>query len=280
MGENGARVSATPKKKFTVPMLSERMLSGIAMSMVTAYDSTFASIVDEAGVDMILVGDSVATVMQGQKTTLGVSMEHMEYHVQMVASVKPNALIVGDMPFGSYQGSVDDAVRNAIRLIKAGAEIVKLEGGIHAADRIAAIANADIPVMGHIGLTPQSYHRMGGNKVQGRQSGDSAGNRERLLEDAHAVDSAGASAMVIEGVPSDLAAEITQKVSCPTIGIGAGVGCSGQVLVMHDLLGLSSRSFTFTKAYTNLRAAALSAVTEYVEEVRNKTWPDADHSFE
>ena len=273
-------MSATPKKKFTVPMLAERMSSGIAMSMVTAYDSTFASIVDEAGVDMILVGDSVATVMQGQKTTLGVSMEHMEYHVQMVASVKPNALIVGDMPFGSYQGSVEDAVRNAIRLIKAGAEIVKLEGGIHVADRIAAIANADIPVMGHIGLTPQSYHRMGGNKVQGRQSGDSAGNRERLLEDAHAVDSAGASAMVIEGVPSDLATEITQKVSCPTIGIGAGVGCSGQVLVMHDLLGLSSRSFTFTKAYTNLRAAALSAVTEYVEEVRNKTWPDADHSFD
>jgi 3-methyl-2-oxobutanoate hydroxymethyltransferase len=184
------------------------------------------------------------------------------------------------MPFGSYQGSVEDAVRNAIRLIKAGAEIVKLEGGIHAADRIAAIANADIPVMGHIGLTPQSYHRMGGNKVQGRQSGESAGNRERLLEDAHAVDSAGASAMVIEGVPSDLAAEITHKVSCPTIGIGAGIGCSGQVLVMHDLLGLSSRSFTFTKAYTNLRAAALSAVSEYVEEVRNKTWPDADHSFD
>jgi 3-methyl-2-oxobutanoate hydroxymethyltransferase len=273
-------MSATPKKKFTVPMMAERMAAGIPMSMVTAYDSTFASIVDEAGVDMILVGDSVATVMQGQKTTLGVSMDHMEYHVHMVASVKPHALIVGDMPFGSYQTSVEDAVKNAVRLIKAGAEIVKLEGGVHAADRIAAIANADIPVMGHIGLTPQSYHRMGGNKVQGRTSGESAGTRERLLEDAHAVDRAGASAMVIEGVPSSLAAEITQKVSCPTIGIGAGASCSGQVLVMHDLLGLSSRSFTFTKAYANLRSAALSAVSEYVDEVRNKTWPDAEHSFD
>lgn len=273
-------MTTTPKKKFTVPMLAERATDGIALSMVTAYDATFASIVDEAGVDMILVGDSVATVMQGQRTTLGVSMEHMEYHVHMVASAKPSALIVGDMPFGSYQTSVKDAVRNAVRLLKAGAEIVKLEGGVHVADRIAAIAQADIPVMGHIGLTPQSYHRMGGNKVQGRISGDAAGSRERLLEDAHAVDAAGASAIVIEGVPSDLAREITQKVSCPTIGIGAGIGCSGQVLVLHDVLGLSSRTFTFAKPYANLRGTAVAAVSEYVTEVRNRTWPDAEHSFD
>ena len=149
-------------------MLRERKESHSPLAMVTAYDSTFASIVDEAGVDLILVGDSVATVMQGQRNTLGVSMQDMEYHVRLVASVKPNALIVGDMPFGSYQSSVKDAVDNAVRLVKAGAEIVKLEGGIHVADQIRAIAAADIPVMGHIGLTPQSYHRMGGNKVQGR----------------------------------------------------------------------------------------------------------------
>ena len=267
------------RKKFSVPSIAQCVADGVPMSMVTAYDATFASIVDEAGVDMILVGDSVATVMQGARNTLGVSLEQMEYHVRMVASAQPKALIVGDMPFGSYQTSVEDAVTSAVRLIKAGAEIVKLEGGVHVAERIAAIANADIPVMGHIGLTPQSYHRMGGNKVQGRVSGEGAGSRERLLEDAHAVDSAGASAMVIEGVPSDLAIEITQKVACATIGIGAGAGCSGQVLVMHDLLGLSPRTFTFAKAYANLRDTARDAVSQYVDEVRRGEWPDADHSF-
>ena len=261
-------------------MLADRKAAGLPLSMVTAYDSTFACIVDEAGVDMILVGDSVATVMQGQKTTLGVSMEHMEYHVQLVSAAKPRALIVGDMPFGSYQASVEQAVTNAIRLVKAGAEVVKLEGGIHVADKIAAIAQADIPVIGHIGLTPQSYHRMGGNKIQGRSSGDSAGSKERLLEDAHAVDSAGAVAMVIEGVPQALASEITEKVTCPTIGIGAGAGCSGQVLVLHDLLGLSPRSFTFAKAYANFRESAISAIASYVSEVQNKSWPDAEHSFD
>lgn len=261
-------------------MLAERKSSGIPLSMVTAYDSTFACIVDEAGVDLILVGDSVATVMQGQKTTLGVSMEHMEYHVQMVASVKPRALIVGDMPFGSYQASAEQAVVNAIRLVKAGAEAVKLEGGVHVAEQIAAIAATDVPVIGHIGLTPQSYHRMGGNKIQGRTTGDAAGTRDRLLEDAKTVDAAGAVALVIEGVPQSLAAEITEIVSCPTIGIGAGVDCSGQVLVMHDLLGLSPRSFTFAKAYANLREQAVDAVRDYVSEVQNKSWPDASHSFD
>lgn len=273
-------MSTTPLRKFTVPMLAERQASGVPLSMVTAYDSTFACIVDEAGVDMILVGDSVATVMQGQKTTLGVSMEHMEYHVQMVASVKPRALIIGDMPFGSYQASVEQAVTNAIRLVKAGAEVVKLEGGIHVADKIAAISQADIPVIGHIGLTPQSYHRMGGNKIQGRTSGETAGTRERLLDDAHAVDSAGAVGCVIEGVPQTLAREITDKITCPTIGIGAGAGCSGQVLVLHDLLGLSPRSFSFAKAYTNFREVAIAAVSEYVSEVKDGTWPDGAHSFD
>ncbi len=247
--------------------------------MVTAYDSTFASIVDEAGVDLILVGDSVATVMQGQKTTLGVSMEHMEYHVKMVASAKPKALIVGDMPFGSYQASVHDAVNNAVRLIKAGAEIVKLEGGVHVREKIEAIVRADIPVMGHIGLTPQSYHRMGGNKVQGRTDGAQSGSKERICEDARAIEEAGVCAFVIEAVPAALASEITTAAKIPTIGIGAGINCDGQVLVLHDLLGLSERSFTFAKAYSNLRHLSINAVSEYVSDVQHRRFPDASNSF-
>ncbi len=267
------------RKKFTVPQLLLAKGSDRRLSMVTAYDATFASIVDSGGVDLILVGDSVATVMQGQKNTLGVSMDHMEYHVQMVASARPLALIVGDLPFGSYQSSVTDAVHNSVRLIKAGAEIVKLEGGVHVAAQISAISNADIPVMGHIGLTPQSYHRMGGNKIQGRTDGDRAGSKDRLLEDALAVQESGACAVVIEGVPSDLAKTITETLTIPTIGIGAGTHCDGQVLVMHDLLGLSPRTFTFAKPYVQLREQAQQAIAQYVSEVQSGVWPDADHSF-
>ncbi len=270
---------SSSRSKVIVPHLVERKNASEVLTMVTAYDSTFASIVDEAGVDLILVGDSVATVMQGQKTTLGVSMEHMEYHVQMVASVKPKALIVGDMPFGSYQASVRDAVNNAVRLIKAGAEIVKLEGGVHARAAIEAIVRSDIPVMGHIGLTPQSYHRMGGNKVQGRREGAHAGSRTRIFEDAHAIEEAGVCAFVIEAVPADLARQITTAAGVPTIGIGAGVRCDGQVLVLHDLLGLSERSFTFAKAYSDLRQISLNAVAEYVSDVQSRRFPDASNSF-
>ena len=270
---------SSPRVKVVVPQLIDRKNASELLAMVTAYDSTFASIVDEAGVDLILVGDSVATVMQGQKTTLGVSMDHMEYHVRMVASVKPKALIVGDMPFGSYQASVSDAVNNAVRLIKAGAEIVKLEGGVHVREAIEAIVRADIPVMGHIGLTPQSYHRMGGNKVQGRNEGKQSGSRDRILEDARAVEEAGVCAFVIEAVPAELATEITANSAVPTIGIGAGVNCDGQVLVMHDLLGLSERSFTFAKAYSNLRQLSLNAVAQYVSDVQNRRFPDSTNSF-
>lgn len=271
--------STSPRVKVLVPHLLERKNSSEVLTMVTAYDSTFASIVDEAGVDLILVGDSVATVMQGQKTTLCVSMEHMEYHVQMVASVKPKALIVGDLPFGSYQTSAKDAVRNAIRLIKAGAEMVKLEGGVHVQEAIEAIVRADIPVMGHIGLTPQSYHRMGGNKVQGREEGTQSGSRERILADARAVEDAGVCAFVIEAVPAELATQITATTTVPTIGIGAGVNCNGQVLVLHDLLGLSERSFKFAKTYSNLRQISQNAVSEFVSDVQHRRFPDATNSF-
>ena len=270
---------SSPRAKVVVPQLIERKNASRMLTMVTAYDSSFASIVDDAGVDLILVGDSVATVMQGQKTTLGVSMDHMEYHVQMVASVKPKALIVGDLPFGSYQSCAKDAVRNAVRLVKAGAEIVKLEGGVHVREAIEAIVRSDIPVMGHIGLTPQSYHRMGGNKVQGRDEGKKSGSRDRILADARAVEEAGVCAFVIEAVPAELATEITANSGVPTIGIGAGVNCDGQVLVLHDLLGLSERSFTFAKAYSNLRQVSLNAVSEYVSDVQNRRFPDATNSF-
>jgi len=271
---------STPRVKITVPSLAAYKADHRTLTMVTAYDSTFASIVDAAGIDMILVGDSVATVMQGHKTTLGVSMEQMEYHVSMVASVKPAALIVGDLPFGSYQASPHNAVRNAVRLMKAGAEIIKLEGGVYVREAIEAIVRADIPVMGHIGLTPQSYHRMGGNKVQGRTDGSQIGGKDRVLLDARAVEEAGASAFVIEAVPANLAAEITSLSLVPTIGIGAGVDCDGQVLVLHDLLGLSERSFTFAKAYNNLRQQSVAAVSQYIQEVQARTFPDSSHSFQ
>ena len=267
------------RSKVTVPSLADYKVNNVPLTMVTAYDSTFASIVDEAGVDLILVGDSVATVMQGHRNTLPVSMEHMEYHVQMVASARPKALIVGDLPFGSYQTSPRDAVLNAVRLIKAGAEIVKLEGGVYSEEAIKAIVRADIPVMGHIGLTPQSYHRMGGNKIQGRQDGNQSGGRDRLLADARAVENAGACSFVIEAVPATLAAEITSTSGIPTIGIGAGVACDGQVLVLHDLLGLSERSFSFAKAYNNIRAQSITAVSEYVSDVRSRSFPNESHSF-
>lgn len=265
---------------MTVPRVVSAKGAGQPLAMITAYDGPFAAIVDEAGVDLILVGDSVGTVLQGNRTTIPVSLEDMEYHVRMVAAARPKALVVGDMPFGSYHEDPAQAVRSAVRLMKAGAECVKVEGGTNVAGMIAAIARADIPVMGHIGLTPQSYHRMGGNRIQGRSSGEHAGSRERLLEDSHAVEQAGAFALVIEGVPAALASEITGKVSIPTIGIGAGAGCDGQVLVLHDVLGLSPRKLSFAKPYVDLRTIAVDAVRQYADEVRTGTWPDAAHSFD
>lgn len=253
--------------------------TGKQLSMITAYDATFARIVDESGVDMILVGDSVGSVVQGVANTIPVTLEEMEYHVKLVSRANPRALIIGDLPFGSYQVNTEQAVRSAIRLVKAGAAAVKLEGGVTMYDTIAAISRVDVPVMGHIGLTPQSYHRMGGHRVQGRVDGREAGGRERLLEDAHSVEQSGAFAFVIEGVPRDLAKEITNKVSIPTIGIGAGPDCDGQVLVLHDILGLTQNTLKFTRKYADIRTLSVDACKKFVEEVRNGSWPDDDHSF-
>ena len=271
--------TATPRKKLTVPDLARAKAAGTKLVMVTAYDATFATLVDEGGADIILVGDSVGTVVQGVANTIPVELDEMAYHVRMVARAKPKALIVGDLPFGSYQVSPQQALESSIRLMKQGAECVKLEGGLTVADQIAAITRVDVPVMGHIGLTPQSYYRMGGHKVQGRNNGYEAGGRERLLDDAHAVEQAGACAVVLEGIPLELAAEITEKLSIPTIGIGAGMHCDGQVLVLHDLLGLSERTFTFAKRYADLRTAAIDAIGAYAAEVRTGEWPDDAHSY-
>lgn len=268
-------MSASPRPRFTVPDLAAARAASRRLVMVTAYDAIFATIVDEAGVDLILVGDSVATVLGGERTTLGASMEMMEHHVAMVAAARTRALVVGDMPFGSYQASPADAVRNAVRLVKAGAEVVKLEGGTGVAAAVEAIVAADIPVMGHVGLTPQSYHRMGGNRIQGRDEHGA----DRVQDDARAVVEAGACAVVIEGVPTELAGRITAASPVPTIGIGAGVRCDGQVLVLHDLLGLSPRSPSFARAWVDLRTIATDAVRSYAAEVRDGSWPDADHSF-
>ncbi len=276
MAANGEKA---PRAKVTVPTLLQAKHEGRRIAMITAYDATFAAIADDAGVDVLLVGDSVATVMQGERTTLPVSLDEMAYHTRIVAAARPKALIVGDLPFGSYQQGPTVGIESSVCLIKAGAECVKLEGGVTVAHIIEAISATDIPVMGHIGLTPQSYHRMGGNKIQGRQQGDQAGQRDRLLQDAHAVEQAGACAVVIEGVPADLASEITDKLSIPTIGIGAGPSCDGQVLVLHDVLGLSRRKLSFAKPYADLLTVSTNAIATYVEDVRNRTWPDAEHSF-
>jgi 3-methyl-2-oxobutanoate hydroxymethyltransferase len=220
-------------------------------------------------------------VVQGLDTTLPVTMDEIVYHTRMVARGRRRALLVADLPFLSYQVSPAEAVANAGRLVKeGGAEAVKLEGGCAVSETIERIAAVDIPVMGHVGLTPQSVHRMGGHKVQGRRHGRAPGQRERLIEDALAVESAGAFAVVLEGIPVDLAGEITRRLSIPTIGIGAGAECDGQILVLHDVLGLSDRdSPKFAKRYADLRALAGDAVRAYADDVRAGAFPTAAHSF-
>ena len=263
--------------KTTILDIYKKKAEGRKISMLTAYDYPTAQIVDQAGIDMILVGDSLGMVVQGQNSTLPVTMDEMIYHTKMVCRAAQTAMVVGDMPFLSYQTSVEDAVRNAGRFLKeTGCETVKLEGGSQMADVIRAIVNAGIPVVAHIGLTPQYVHMLGGFKVQGK---DEAA-REKVLADARAVEEAGAFSVVLEAVPSVLAKEITGMLRIPTIGIGAGPDCDGQVLVLHDLLGLFDR-FTpkFVKKYANLRDQALKAVKDYKQEVESGSFPSKEHSF-
>jgi 3-methyl-2-oxobutanoate hydroxymethyltransferase len=269
------------ERKVTVPDILKRKGGSDPIVALTAYDFPFGRITDDAGVDVILVGDSLGMVVQGMDTTLPVTMDEMVYHCRMVARGRRRALLVGDLPFLSYQVSPLAAVANAGRLIKEGAaEAVKLEGGVAVAGTIRAIATVDIPVMGHIGLTPQSVHRMGGHKVQGRRRGQRAGDRDRVIEDALAVEDAGAFAIVLEGIPLDLASEITQRLSIPTIGIGAGPHCDGQILVLHDVLGLSDRlAPRFAKRYADLWQAAGDAIASYAREVRAGAFPTDAHAF-
>ncbi len=262
--------------KITVPEILKRKKEGRKISMLTAYDFPFAQILDEGGIDMILVGDSLGVVVQGNDDTLSVTVDEMLYHTRIVARGVKNALVVGDMPFLSFQPGVGDAIRNAGRFLQAGAGAVKVEGGEAVASRIEAISSMDIPVMGHIGLTPQSIHRMGGYKVQGRKKEAS----NQILADARAVEAAGAFALIVEGVPLDLGKKITQTLSIPTSGIGGGPHCDGQVLVLHDLLGLFDRFHpTFVRTFANLRGQTLEAVKRYKEEVEFGKFPSDDESY-
>ena len=268
--------SATREHRVTVRSLAARKRKAEPFTMLTAYDFTFARIFDEAGVDVVLVGDSMGNVVQGHDTTLPVTLDEVTYHTRMVMRGVRRAMVVADMPFGSFQVSPEDAVRSAIQLIKdGGAHAVKLEGGVAIADTIQRIVTAQIPVMAHVGLTPQSVNQMGGYRVQGR--GDDG--RHQVIEDALAVEAAGAFSVVLEGIPEDLGREVTERLSIPTIGIGAGVHCDAQVLVMHDLLGLNDWTPSFVKQYGNLGAQASKATRTYIDEVVNRKFPDEDHSY-
>jgi 3-methyl-2-oxobutanoate hydroxymethyltransferase len=245
--------------------------------MVTSYDSTMTRIVDEADVDIILVGDSAGMVMAGLDTTLGMTMDHMVYHTQCVTRVKPKALVIADMPFLSYQTSAPDAVRNAGRFLQeAGAHAVKLEGGQRVIEQVKAIIRSDIPVMGHLGLTPQSIHAFGGYKVQGR--GEEAA--KLLKENALLLQEAGVFSIVLECVPTLVAKELSEALAIPTIGIGAGPHCDGQVLVIQDLLGMFKEfKPKFVKHYANLFEIVKDAVNTYAQEVRSGAFPAEDHCF-
>ena len=268
--------SATREHRVTVRSLAARKRKSEPFTMLTAYDFTFARIFDEAGVDVLLVGDSLGNVVQGCDTTLPVTLDDVVYHTRLVGRGVRRAMVVADMPFGSYQVCAEDAVRSAIRLVKeAGAHAVKLEGGVDVEESIRRIVRAQIPVMGHVGLTPQSVNQMGGYRVQGR--GDEG--RQQVIDDALAVEAAGAFSVVLEGIPEDLGLEISQRLSIPTIGIGAGVHCDAQVLVMHDLLGLNDWTPSFVKQYANLGQQASMAARSYIDEVINRKFPDEEHSY-
>ncbi len=250
---------------------------GEKITMVTAYDFPSAKICDEAGADVLLIGDSLGMVVQGHDTTLPVTVDDIVYHSGLVSRAKTHALVVADMPFLSYQTSPSDAVRNAGRMIKeGGAQAVKIEGGREFLNTIGALTDASIPVMGHVGLTPQSVHRFGGFRVQGK----TREARTRLVEDAALLERAGCFAIVLEGMPFELAGEITASLAIPTIGIGAGPQCDGQVLVFHDLLGIEpAPSPKFVKRYAELRRAMVEAIGQFRREVRSGAFPDIDHSY-
>src|ERR1044071_4737970 len=273
--------SRTSEGKITVPSLLQRKSLSpkdtTKITCLTAYDYPTARLLDEAGVEVLLVGDSLGMVMLGHETTLPVTVEEMLHHTRAVRRGTKRALVVADMPFGSYHSDVGESVRSAVRFVKeAGAEAVKVEGGERRLELIARLTESEIPVMGHVGLTPQSLHAMGGFKVQGKTP-DSA---EQLVRVARAVEAAGAFAVVLEGIPRELAALITRELRIPTIGIGAGPECDGQILVVHDLLGLNFGPLPrFARQYTNLNEIISSAVREYCADVRRGSFPSDAESY-
>jgi 3-methyl-2-oxobutanoate hydroxymethyltransferase len=269
---------ANPRKKVTTLTLRQKKEHGEPISMLTAYDYPTALAEDQAGIDCILVGDSLGMVVLGYQNTLPVTMEEMLHHARAVSRGARLALLIGDMPFMSYQASVEEAVRNAGRFLQEGGmEAIKLEGGRERIPAVRAILDAGIPVMGHLGLTPQSVNQFGGFRAQGK----TAAAAKRLVEDALLLEEAGCFALVLESVPARLAQLISQQLSIPTIGIGAGVGCDGQVLVAHDLLGLFDR-FTpkFVKKYADLHGEMQRAFSEYISDVEQRSFPASEHSVE
>ena len=263
--------------RITLSNLHKMMRDGEKISMLTCYDASFAALLDGAGVETLLVGDSLGNVLQGHESTLPVSLRDIVYHTACVARGAKNAFIIGDMPFGTFQVSPQDAFRNAAEIMAAGAQMVKIEGGRPMLETIAFLTERGIPVCGHLGLTPQSVHQLGGYKVQGKTDDDA----QRLLDDARILEQAGAGMIVLEAIPAALASQVTAASSVPTIGIGAGVDCHGQVLVLHDMLDVyPGKKAKFVKNYMKAAAGSIQdAVALYVAEVRSGKFPGCEHSF-
>ncbi|WP_038937218.1 3-methyl-2-oxobutanoate hydroxymethyltransferase [Bradyrhizobium japonicum] len=271
-----SHISTAPVQRVTIPVLQQWKRDGRRIAMTTAYDAVAARIADPI-VDIILVGDSVGNVCLGFDNTLPVSMKMMNHHVEAVARTKPRALLVADMPFLSFHLGAEETIRNAGGFLQRGADAVKLEGGSKRVTTVRALVDCDIPVMGHLGLTPQSVNSMGGFKVQGRTSTDAL----RLLDDAHRLQDAGCFALVLEGIPSELGARAAESLSIPTIGIGAGAGCSGQVLVLHDLLGLTEgHRPRFVRTYVDGLKLLQDALSRWAADVREGSFPGAQESYQ
>src|SRR5438477_3716390 len=265
------------RPKVTTLTIHDKKIRREFITCLTAYDYATSRLVDEAGVDMILVGDSLAQVVLGYDNTIPVTMEEMLHHTRAVRRAVKSALVIADMPFGSYHGEIAEGVRNAVRFVnEAGAEAVKLEGGSQRVELIKRVLDSEIPVMGHIGLTPQSVHKMGGYKVQGKD----LGGIERLVKDAIALDRAGVFALVLEGVPREVAAMITHEVSTPTIGIGAGPECDGQVLVFHDIMNLTfTPAAKFVRRYADASSLISNAVHQFISDVESGSYPSDEESY-
>ncbi len=277
MASDSSRPDVADVPRVTTKTLQEMKAAGVPIAALTAYDYTSARLYDRAGIDVLLVGDSASNVMAGNETTLPMTLDHMVYHAQCVVRGSERPLVVVDLPFGSYQGNTEEGLRSAIRVMKeAGAHAVKLEGGAPVVDTVQRIVEAGVPVMGHLGLTPQSIYEFGTYQVRAREDEEA----EQLTEDAKRLEDAGCFAVVLEKIPAELALEVTETLSIPTIGIGAGDGTDGQVLVSHDALGLSTDfNPRFVRRYAELEKTVTDAIGEYVTDVRSRAFPSEDESY-